>query len=421
MTESFPGSEVSIPAGIAQEILAEGGCVTFARFMELALTHPSDGYYCQARNPIGGRGDFSTAPLLCPEFNQALARLLEELVDGAFTAQGGGGEVAVIELGPGGAELAHAVLAGWQAHRPDLRRRVSWVLVEIGGVLRNKQRRVLSNLMCNGWTVEWADDLEAALAGEPERKGGQVKVILGNEFVDAIPVHVVRVDKEQTLEAHVELTEAHAAREVWREPSLAARQELEFLFGTVESSALRAWTQDGVLELRPGVRKLLVQAAEKGEGVCVLTVDYGDVFGRGSAALQNSSGMIASACAAPGPPLYRRTLRGYFRHQQTRDLYARVGRQDLTADVDFRAFDLHGRAVGFETLFLTSVADLLQAHGAEKRLQLLAHRAGRPDGGALGAGRQLSILSALLDRKGLGGAFKVLLQVKDENQVRSRL
>lgn len=416
-----------VPLGIAQEILANGGCVTFARFMELALTHPTDGYYCRARRPIGWRGDFSTAPLLCPEFNQALGRLVEEILDGVSAAQGRESEVAVIELGPGGAEVASTVLAGWGIRRPDLRERVKWVLVEVGEALRDKQRRVLSRAVRDGWTVEWAGDLKAALGEESGVASDQVRLILSNEFVDALPVHVVRVDGDRALEAYVEITPVHTervgpakwaalgsweAREVWRELSPLAQGELEFLFGSAESSLLGAWTQDGVLELRPGAREVFVQAAGGG-AVCVLTVDYGEAFGSGPMALRECEGRGTTTCTAPVPPLYRRTLRGYFRHQQTQELYARIGRQDLTADVDFRALHLYGEEAGFETVVFATVADLLRAHGAEGRLRILAQRAGRPTAGALQAQRETSILSALLQREGLGGAFKVLLQVRD--------
>jgi hypothetical protein len=79
---------VSLSVSIAELIAAEGGEVTFARFMELALTHPTLGYYSRADRLLGRRGDFNTAPALSPFFNRTLARLVTELLDAALLAGG---------------------------------------------------------------------------------------------------------------------------------------------------------------------------------------------------------------------------------------------------------------------------------------------------------------------------------------------
>jgi SAM-dependent MidA family methyltransferase len=114
-----------------------------------------------------------------------------------------------------------------------------------------------------------------------------------------------------------------------------------------------------------------------------------------------------------GEDAYRRTIRGYFRHQLVVDPYARVGHQDLTADVDFRAVDLHGSATGFETVLFTTVADLLRADGGQDRLSELRGRALSPSTDALQAGREAQVLENLLDPGRLGGAFKAMLQVRE--------
>ena len=40
-----------------------------------------------------------------------------------------------------------------------------------------------------------------------------------------------------------------------------------------------------------------------------------------------------------------------------------MGRQDLTADVDFRALDLHGEALGLECVLFASLAAFLRGMG----------------------------------------------------------
>ena len=390
-----------LPAGIAAQIAAEGGSVPFARFMELALTHPSDGYYSGEDIFLGARGHFSTAPVLSPEFSETLARLVEELI----VSMAGGESVRLVELGGGEGQLARAILARLAEEQPDLKPRVNYTIVELGQGTRARQRRALARFCADGWRVEWASTLVGALAGTE----GEPTMVVGNEFFDALPVHLVDVREDRAREAWVEagpsVGEAggEVIRETWADLSPEAAAELRMLFGTEETADLRCVSRDGMIELRPAVGGLLRHLAGKGGPSCLLTVDYGDWFGEGP------YGDTSEALAGAGGSLtrYRRTLRGYFRHQTVCDLHARVGAQDLTADVDFRALDAHGRVAGFESVLYTSVAAMLLGDKGAERLTELEQRAER----SLEVDRRASALRVLLDPQEVGGAFKVMLQV----------
>jgi len=409
-----------VPAGIAREIAGEGGLVTFARFMDLALTHPTDGYYRQVDRLLGPQGHFSTAPRLSPAFGRAVARLVGDLVEASLSDDlgRGGGRVpetsadhatspslgissdsgarpAVIELGGGEADLAAEMLAAWEVDRPVLRGSSSYRIVEIGEGLRERQRTRLADLAQRGWRIGWAESLaEAAVGTDPV-------VVVGNEFLDALPVHLIDVRGEETREAYVELEGGSRGvpRERWGRVSPEAEQELVFLFGTAGAGGLRCVASGGVIELRPSAGDLVREVTGIMPRGCLLTIDYGEYRAQG------------------------RTVRGYFRHEAVDGPYARIGRQDLTADVDFRALDLHGREAGFEVVLYATVADMLRADGGEARLLMLRERAsGRSSlGGAgaetsdqtLDADREATVLEALLDREGLGGAFKLMLQVRE--------
>ncbi|MBN1321380.1 MAG: SAM-dependent methyltransferase [Thermoleophilia bacterium] len=388
---------MTVPAGIAEEMSAAGGRVTFARFMQLALTHPVDGYYSRGEVRIGMRGDFSTAPRLSPEFCQSMTRLLGDLVEAALR-ETGTGRIALVELGAGEGDLATALLERWDAERPALRDRLGYTIVEASDPLRARQRRALSSAGERGWRVCWAADVDEALASV---EGG---VVFGNEFLDALPVHVVDVGGDELLEAWVEL-DGEDAKEVWGGLSPEARDELQAAFDEVEPAKLKALTGDGIIELRPAARSLVERVAAGGSDVCLLTVDYGD--------WHIAPG--ARRAAAPGAGTrepYRRTLRGYLKHQPVDDLYSHVGRQDLTADVDFRALDAHGRGVGLETVFYITLADMLRADDGVQKLTELRRQAAQATEDALEADRRATVLEKLLDYEGLGAAFKVMLQVK---------
>jgi SAM-dependent MidA family methyltransferase len=139
-------------------------------------------------------------------------------------------------------------------------------------------------------------------------------------------------------------------------------------------------------------------------------------------------------------------VRGYFKHQLVPDPLARPGRQDLTADVDFAAVDLHGREEGFETVLFTTLGRFLRGGGAEDELQALRSRSEAPawatasalaaqaasatasatasalapqaapaelaSSDPLEADRQATVLENLLDERDLGSVFKVLVQVR---------
>lgn len=121
---------------IRREILAAGGRITFARFMELALYHPQHGYYTTGRERIGKAGDFITSVSIGPLFGRILARQFLQW-----------GVPAVVEFGGHRGQLRADVLSA----APDLNYRV----VEVGEPL-------------------------------PERITG---CVFSNEFLDALPVH----------------------------------------------------------------------------------------------------------------------------------------------------------------------------------------------------------------------------------------
>ncbi len=87
-------------------------------------------------------------------------------------------------------------------------------------------------------------------------------MILGNEFFDALPVHLVDVRGPRPLEAWVAIRRGaggearQGLREVWDDISGEVEAELRFLFGTLDTEALRPFSRDGFIEVRPALRSL---------------------------------------------------------------------------------------------------------------------------------------------------------------------
>src|SRR5215467_1078175 len=69
-------------AALIRDEIAQAGPMTFARFMALALYHPSLGYYAgggRGREPIGWEGDYVTSGDLHPLWGWCIARQLHQV------------------------------------------------------------------------------------------------------------------------------------------------------------------------------------------------------------------------------------------------------------------------------------------------------------------------------------------------------
>src|SRR5262245_15260389 len=108
---ALSGLEALLAAMIRRE-----GPVPVSRFMDLALNHPTCGYY-QTRDPFGAQGDFVTAPELSQAFGEVIGAWLAQ----AWLDLGAPAPCRLVELGPGrGTLLADALRATRGV--PDLHR-----------------------------------------------------------------------------------------------------------------------------------------------------------------------------------------------------------------------------------------------------------------------------------------------------------
>jgi SAM-dependent MidA family methyltransferase len=94
-------------AGILAAEIARSGPIPFPRFMEIALYHPTHGYY--RGDPFGKSGDFYTAEQVQPVFGILIAARIRQL----YQAMGEPSDFTVVELGAGRREMAEA-FAEWR-------------------------------------------------------------------------------------------------------------------------------------------------------------------------------------------------------------------------------------------------------------------------------------------------------------------
>jgi SAM-dependent MidA family methyltransferase len=293
----------------------EGGWISFADYMSAVLYAPGLGYYAAGAHKLGAGGDFVTAPELTPLFGQALAAQLAETL-----ARGERGEV--IELGPGSGRLCADLLAALASHGALPAR---YWLLEVSPDLRERQRAHLNAAVPEHLPrVGWIDVL-------PERWSG---VVLANEVLDAMPVHLIAKRGNAWLERGVGVdatgTLAFSDRPL-ASPLLRKRASARF------PSA-----DDYVSELNPSAEALVSSLAQRCERGLMLLIDYG----------------------FPAAEYYhsqrdRGTLMTHYRHRALADPFFRPGLADLTAHVDFTAMAHAGVAAGMAVSGFTSQAQFL--------------------------------------------------------------
>ena len=135
------------------KLIETQGPLSIAQFMTIALHDPSHGYYA-ARDPLGARGDFITAPEISQIFGELVGLWLAEV----WQQQDKPGNAQVVELGPGrGTLMADALRAVRRV--PGFLDAIEIVLVETDPVLRDIQRE---RLKASGASIRWSERYEAA-------------------------------------------------------------------------------------------------------------------------------------------------------------------------------------------------------------------------------------------------------------------
>ncbi|MBK7662986.1 MAG: SAM-dependent methyltransferase [Sterolibacteriaceae bacterium] len=176
-------SSMALVRQIRAEIAATGGWMPFARYMELALYAPMLGYYSGGARKFGRAGDFVTAPELTPLFAQTLAPVAETVMAES--------QPQILEFGAGTGRLAADLLAelARREQPPD-----QYCILDLSGELRERQYQTLRAQVPKLIDrVTWLDRLPTEFEG----------LMLGNEVLDAMPVHLMRWSDDEILERGV--------------------------------------------------------------------------------------------------------------------------------------------------------------------------------------------------------------------------
>lgn len=303
---------------ISREIESAGGWIPFSRFMELALYAPGLGYYSAGMHKFGAAGDFVTAPEISALFGQALAQQAAQVLrrtDGN-----------ILEIGPGSGRLAFDLLSELErlGQLPE-----RYFLLEVSADLRQRQQYLLARFAPR---VEWLDTLPAAFSG----------LIIGNEVLDAMPVHLVAWGEDRLFERGVSLKDGQFS---WSERKLTSGELFDIAASLAPTLALPRDAGEGknyVSEIGLAACGFIATLAGLLEKGAILMLDYG--FGQNEYYHpQRNSG----------------TLMCHYRHYAHDDPFYLPGLQDITAHVDFTAIAEAGVSHGLNLLGYTSQAHFL--------------------------------------------------------------
>lgn len=312
---------------LSQVFRGQGGWMSFADFMHHALYAPGLGYYSAGSLKFGSAGDFVTAPEISSLFSQCLARQCAQIIEN-IKKQSPGSPIIILELGAGSGKMAADLLLALQ----ELNQLPSeyWIL-EVSADLKARQQAWLKEQFPDYFEkIHWLNRLpETPFTG----------IILGNEVLDAMPVHVFQLKNHQILEGTVT---AQAGK--WKmhfEPPITASLQpaVEGLLKTLpnprgdEQGALPELLGDGYIsEINLSLDAWINSLSHCLKQGVMLFIDYG--FPRHE---------------YYHPSRNTGTLMCHYRHHAHADPFLYIGLQDITAHVDFTAVALaaveHGLSV----------------------------------------------------------------------------
>lgn len=307
---------------IRQLIVANKSKITFAEFMQQALYAPGLGYYTSGTRKFGADGDFVTAPEISPLFSYCIAEQCREVLKKLSSPY-------ILEFGAGTGKMALNILQHLKRcdQLPE-----KYSILEVSADLQQRQQELFQQQAPDLLDrVQWLTALpEQAFSG----------VILANEVIDAMPVHIIEFNQNNIEECYVGWDEQF----IWKRApicDLSVTQQAKNLQPFINTDANAYHT-----EVRPIVKPWLSSLNEILTEGLVLLIDYG----------------------FPQKEFYhpdrsQGTLMCHYQHRAHANPFLWPGLQDITTHVDFSHLAQEASQLGFHIAGYTTQAFFLMACG----------------------------------------------------------
>jgi SAM-dependent MidA family methyltransferase len=365
--------------------------ITFAKYMDMVLYHPQDGYYSTQAVNLGKKGDFFTSVHLGADFGEMLATQFVDM----WESLGKPPKFSLVEMGAGQGYLAADILNFLQKNSGDFFQVVEYIIVEKSPILQKQQQQKLE-----GFDVNWCD-LEEIV------DDSIVGCFFSNELVDAFPVHQFIVNQGKIAEIFVthesllpveppEKTSNNWENSFVEVTGEISTSQLVSYFELIDIN-IHTYSDEYRSEVNLAALDCLTTVSAKLQKGYLLTIDYG-----------------YSATRYYNPRRNQGNLQCYYQHQRHDNPYINIGKQDITTHVDFTALELWGEKCGLKKVGFTQQALFLMALGLGTRIAQISDSK-LPLNELL---QRRDRLQQLLDPMGLG-SFGVLIQSKKLSDVES--
>ena len=359
---------------IAEQIAkSPGQKIAFAEFMDLALYHPQQGYYATNQSGQGIQIDFFTSSHLGSDFGELLAQQFAQMWEilerpNPFT---------LTEMGAGQGLLVQDILRYLHKHYFACFEALQYIIVEKSPALAAEQQRRFGKFAESWGSLTWK-------TWEEIPRDSIVGCCFSNELVDAFPVHRVVRMGETLQEIYIESSFQETIGE------LSTSKLMEY-FKSVDVNLMAQNYPEGYRsEINLQALDWLETVSDRLHQGYLLTIDYG-----------------YSAQRYYSPTRTEGTLQCYYQHAHHNDPYLAIGRQDITAHVNFTALERWGEQFGLQNVGLTQQGLFLMALGLGDRISALSN-SDQPLQDILS---RRESLHALINPMGLGN-FGVLIQSK---------
>lgn len=298
------------------ERIQHAGALTFAEYMRMALYEPGYGYYVSGSPRMGWSGDYFTSSDVSTLFAACLGRQLVQFWEKLKRPT----PFLVVEQGAGRGMLAEEVR--------------TWAEREESAFAQALEYQ--------------ATDMRAGEDSLHPSEQTRAHVLLSNELLDALPVHVVEVHAGRLAEVYVTCEEGRL-RELLDEPSSPE-------VATYLDKALISWQTfpDGWrAEIHLETARWLEQTVRllHPHGF-ILAIDYGE-----------------KARDLYAPARRRGTLMCYSQHQTNERPLLLPGEQDITAHIDFSTLVTQARTLGLRLHKYTTQRRWLEDCGLHAELE----------------------------------------------------
>lgn len=349
---------------IADRIEQEGP-LPFRTFMEMALYEPGLGYYTSKKAIIGREGDFYTSSHLHPVFGKLIGKQIMEM----WELMDRPAHFQILEVGPGAGYVCKDILDS--VKNSDFYAAVHYILIELNPALVRIQKELLSGFLDK---ISWHNSVEAI--------NGIIGCVFSNELLDAFPVHVVQMDDE--LKEVCVTGDESGFTEVLSPVSTSAIQayfdSFEVRFAKGYRTEANLWIRNWLIDLDNVLKRGFI-----------ITIDYG-----------------YSAAEYFDRDRNRGTLMCYHKHQFNENPFEHIGKQDITAHVNFSAVKKWGEEQGIRATGYCSQGLFLTALGIDREIRKLYETAGAYE-------KELARIKRLILPEGMGDSHKVMVQHKGLN------